>query len=309
MTAGDGRVAVAVVGDGQPGLPGLVLQVQPGLGRAGVADHVPQALLGDLEQRVLDLGGELALTAADADRYPQEARGAEVGGQVTQRLPQTQAGTLKLGQLSDGRTDPAQARAGQLLAGHQPRVRRQGRIEVPVTPFQVHPDPDQALRDAVVQVAGDPVPFGADQLGLPGPGQLSTGPAELLVAAGQFLGVPLSLGPAGLGLPAQVLAAGEQPGVPQRGHDLVRHRLQDRHPDPVRVGRMLGADQQRPDLPVIEPHRGAQHGGLRRAVAGHHDLGRVRDPRGQGGHIRRRGGTPALARLPAPGERRRDRGR
>ena len=59
MTAGDGRVAAAVVGDGQAGLPGLVRRFSQAWAGAGVADHVPQALLGDLEQGVLDLGGEL----------------------------------------------------------------------------------------------------------------------------------------------------------------------------------------------------------------------------------------------------------
>ena len=167
-----------------------------------------------------------------------------------------------------------------------------------VAPLQVHPDPDQALRDAVVQVARDPVPFGTHQLRLPGPGQLSPGPAELLVAAGQLLGMALRLGPARHRLPAQVLAMLEQPGVPQRRHDLVRHRLQDRHADPVRVSRMLRADQQRPDLAVIQPHRNAQHDRPRRAVADGHHLRRIRDPGGEGGRILRRGSA-----RPCPGSR------
>ena len=244
IATGRGRVAVAVVGDDEPRLPGPVLQVQPRLGRAGVPDHIPQAFLGDLHQRVLDRGREFPAAPADPDRYPQRARRAEVTGQVPQRLPQAHAGTLKLGQLRDGRSDPAQARAGQFLAGDQPPVRGRGWIEVAVAPFHVHADPDQALRDAIVQVAPDPVPFGTHQLRLPGPGQLATGPAELLVAAGQLLGVPLRLGPPGHRLTAQFFAMLEQPGVPQRRHDLVRHRLQDRHADPVRVSRMLRADQQ-----------------------------------------------------------------
>ena len=49
----------------------------------------------------------------------------------------------------------------------------------------------------------------------------------------------------------------------------------------VRAGRMLRADQQRPDLPVIQPHRGAQHGRPRGAVADGHHLRRIRDPGGE----------------------------
>ena len=118
----------------------------------------------------------------------------------------------------------------------------------------------------------------------------------------------LRLGPARHGLPAQVLAVFEQPGVPQRRHDLVRHRLQDRHPDPVRAGRMLRADQQRPDLAVIQPHRSAQHDRPRRTVADGHHLRRIRDPGDESGRILRRGGAQPLARLPVPVDLRWDRG-
>ena len=160
MAAGRRRVAMAVVGDAEAGLPGLVLKVQPGLRGAGVADHIPQAFLGDLEQRMLYFGRELALRAADAHRYAQRAGGAEITGQISQRLPQALARALQLGQLGDRRANPAQARTSQFLTGHQPLIRSRGGIKVPVTPLQVHPDPDQALRDAVVQLARDPVTFG-----------------------------------------------------------------------------------------------------------------------------------------------------
>src|ERR1019366_2291472 len=53
-----------------------------------------------------------------------------------------------------------------------------------VAPLQVHPDADQALRDPVVQVAGDPVALGAHQLRLPGPREAPPRSPELHVAAG-----------------------------------------------------------------------------------------------------------------------------
>ena len=104
---------------------------------------------------------------------------------------------LKAGQLVDGRADPAEPGPGQFLGRHQAVVLGRVRVGVPLAPLQVHPDADQALGDAVVQVAGDPVPLGRQRLGLPDPGQLLPGPPELVIAPGHLVGPALGVVPAG----------------------------------------------------------------------------------------------------------------
>ena len=145
---------------------------------------------------MLDRGGEFPLAGGDPDGDPQRGGAGSPPRQIPQRLPD--AGALEPDSSSTAeRTRPRPARASSLLAT-KPLVGGGVRIEVAVAPFQVHPDPDQALGDAIVQVARDSVPLRTHQLRLAGPGEVVPRPAELLVAAGQLLGAPLGLGPAAL---------------------------------------------------------------------------------------------------------------
>src|SRR6185437_5614583 len=98
VAADHGGVAAAVVGDGEHDLVLGVRQAEPRLGGVSVTYRVPQPFLGDLEQRVLDRRGKLALTGGHPDGDPQLPGGPEVRGQVTQRLAEAGARLLEAGQ-------------------------------------------------------------------------------------------------------------------------------------------------------------------------------------------------------------------
>ena len=95
-----------------------------------------------LEQGVLDRRGKLPLAGGHPDGDAQLPGRAEVRRQVAQRLPESRARLLRTGRLPRRRTDQAEARAGEFLARHQPLVGGRARVQVPVTPFQVHADAD-----------------------------------------------------------------------------------------------------------------------------------------------------------------------
>ena len=128
----------------------------------GVTYDVEQSLTSNLDERVLDPGGDRMGISINA----QSDRHARARLNVLDHLPQ-RARQLYLPVArhpEDHLSDLVHRGAGERLGPQYPLEHRWRRRLVPATPLQLHADRQELLRDAVMQLAGDPVAFLAQQL-------------------------------------------------------------------------------------------------------------------------------------------------